>query len=143
LCGFIDRSFIPPCLGGQPGYAAAFNQTVQLTRKTVASNLGLQWEGKLQLPEGYDEHKLTLYRGTENTGDGCQGAQLNLTRVATPSTGCAGATFTRNYNSGDLPGYSTWTFGAQLDESGNATQLRLLTLRNLARTTATCQITFG
>jgi hypothetical protein len=140
LCGFIDRSPIPACAGGQPGYADAFNQTVQLTlEEPVDVGFGVRWIGELSLPEGYYQHKLTLSRGTQNTGDGCQGAGLVLQGVPS-SFGCVNVRWTRNYNSGDLPGYSTWTFGP----NNSSTQLRTQTLTNISRTsTATCQITFS
>ena len=137
LCGFIDRAFKPPCVGGQTGYAAFFNQTVNLTLKDPVPAEPITWIGELSLPDGWSAHKVYLYRGTESF-ESCNWAQIQIT-----SSQCVSAIFSRG-NSEPLPPFASgWTFGA-LRTTAPAPDLTLLTPRNIAfDRQSTCRVEFG
>ena len=143
LCGIIDRPGISPpaCMGGRPGFAAPFNQTVEakLIEPVVLSE-GTKWEGELTLPDGYTKHKVIVYRGTEKTGDGCDSAALTLLSSEFGSFGCAYARWDRNY-ANPLGGFGTWKFGAR----NAGTQLRIIQLTGGIwwDAVSVCNITFG
>lgn len=142
LCGIIDRlnTAPPACMGGQPGFAAPFNQTVELKlTEPVDTTVGTVWTGELSLPDGYYGHKLTLTRGNETNGLTCDGAALVL--QGTPSSfGCASARWVRNYDN-PLNGFSTWKFGSRFAD----TQLRIQTMSGGIQWdgVSNCTITFG
>jgi hypothetical protein len=137
LCGFIDRAFKPPCVGGQAGYAAFFNQTVNLTLKDPVPAEPITWIGELSLPDGWTAHKVYLYRGTESF-ESCNWAQLQIT-----SSQCVSAIFSRG-NSVPLPPFASgWTFGA-LRTTAPTPDLTLLTPRGIAfDSQSTCRVEFG
>jgi hypothetical protein len=127
-------------MGGQPGFAAPFNQTVELKlTEPVDTTVGTVWTGELSLPDGYYGHKLTLTRGNETNGLTCDGAALVL--QGTPSSfGCASARWVRNYDN-PLNGFSTWKFGSRFAD----TQLRIQTMSGGIQWdgVSNCTITFG
>jgi hypothetical protein len=142
LCGIIDRAGTTPpaCLGGQPGFAAPFNQTVELKLiEPIDFSVATVWEGELSLPDGYAKHKLTLSRGTETSGFDCDGAALVL-QGAPSSFGCATARWARNYDN-PLGGFGTWKFGSRFA----STQLRIQTLSGGIwwDGSSVCTLTFG
>jgi hypothetical protein len=127
-------------MGGQPGFAAPFNQTVQLRLiEPVDTTVGTVWEGELSLPDGYFKHKLTLTRGNETNGLTCDGAALVMQGTSS-SFGCAIARWARNY-ANPLNGFGTWKFGPASAD----TQLRIQTLSGGIwwDGSSICTLTFG
>jgi|688.fasta_scaffold53484_3 hypothetical protein len=143
LCGFVDR--LEPvgaeCVEGQPGYAAAFNQTVELTLWEIGDPTLIAWKGTLDLPDGYPQHEMILYRGTETYPvEGCEYAFMNLQWIA---DSCVSGYWLRNRNGVPLPSYKDgWGFGTLTAPGAKALRTQQGFWRNIGVSNVTCTISF-
>lgn len=149
LCGFVDRSPLPDCLPDadtgvpQSGYAAVFNQTVELQLLDFLLPSAIVWKGTLTLPSGWPQHDLELTRGTEFDSNGCDYAYLGLYTVSGDSE-CVNGFWSRNRDGVALPPYRDgWTFGTNTTAGPKALQTQRSFWRNIGVTPGMCRITFG
>ena len=140
LCGFIDRVFKPPCVGGQTGYAAFFNQTVNLTLKDPVPAEPITWIGELSLPAGWPKHQLLLFRGTEQY-ETCDWAQMQITS----SPACIRAIWLRNNNFGTPLSsfHDGWSFGTPTPTPTDLQTQNSYLVNIAVQSRRICQITFG
>jgi hypothetical protein len=147
LCDFVDRAPLPFCLPdpdtGEPqaGYAAFFNQTVELTLLDFLLPDSIVWKGNLDLPAGWPRHELELQRGTE-TGNGCDYAYMSI-QTLDGGQQCVNGFWGRNRDGVALPPYSDgWVFGTNTTSGPMALQTQETFWQNIGVTSGACRITF-
>jgi hypothetical protein len=143
LCGFADRlePLYAECVEGQPGYAAAFNQRVDLTLQLNDLST-LVWRGSLSLPDGYPMHEILLFRGTDEPGgNGCDYAYMSMQWL---TESCVRGYWLRNGDGVPLPSYSEgWGFGTLTAPGAKALRTQRGFWNNINVTNVTCRIEFG